>query len=181
MLSSLTAGIFLLPLAHFADRCPSVSRKTLLLGSLALLSVVTGLAALCRDEIALDVMLGFAGMLAAAQLPVMSSILVSVFSVPSTRLQCVFSLFLAGGNSIAVVFGGVGSGLAATYTRDWRASFVYIAVLFLLVVLLAVFTIPNLRKAGPYPKNMFQDPEEQNALLTPGPRNAVKNREMRAD
>lgn len=126
-------------------------------------------------------MLGLAGVLAAAQLPVMSSLLTSVYSVPSTRRHCAFTFFLAGGNSIAVVFGGVGSGLAATYTRDWRASFVYIAILFGTVLVVAVFAIPNLRKAGPYPEIVGQDPEEQNALLVSGTRGAVEKHKMRAD
>ncbi|ROV91352.1 hypothetical protein VMCG_09694 [Cytospora schulzeri] len=167
--SSLTAGVFLLPLAHIADRCHTVSRKTLLLGSLALFSIVTGLAALCRDGIVLDVTLGFSGILAAAQLPVMSSMLTSVYSDPSTRRHCAFTFFLAGGNSIAVVFGGVGSGLAASYTTDWRTSFLYIAVLFIIILVVALFAIPNLPKAGSYPEEMVHDPEEQNALLASKP------------
>lgn len=126
-------------------------------------------------------MLGLAGILAAAQLPVMSSILTSVYSIPSTRRHCVFTIFLTGGNTIAVIFGGIGSGLAATYARDWRASFVYIAMLLVVVLVVAVFAIPNLRKDGPYPEDIVQDPEEQNALLTSGPRSAVKKTESRTD
>lgn len=179
--SGLTAGVFLLPLAHIADRCPALSRKTLLLGSLFLFALVTGLITLCRDGIVLDVMLGLAGILAAAQLPVISSLLTSVYSVPSTRRHCVFTFVLAGGNSIAVVFGGIGSGLTATYTRDWRASFVYIAIMFGIVLVIAVFTIPNLRKAAPFPENMADGPEEQYALLASGTRGAVEKHEMRGD
>ncbi|KUI56619.1 hypothetical protein VP1G_04040 [Cytospora mali] len=176
--SGLTAGVFLLPLAHIADHCPSVSRKSLLLGSLALFSLVTGLTALCRDGIILDVMLGLAGVLAAAQLPVMSNLLATVYSIPSIRRHCIFTFFLAGGNSIAVIFGGFGSGLAAILTSDWRASFVYIALLFVIVLVVAVFILPNFPKAGPYMGDTVQYSEEHSALLAPEP---MEKHEMRVD
>lgn len=159
-----------------------MSRKTLLLGSLALFSLVTGLTSLCRDGIVLDVMLGLAGVLAAAQIPVMSSLLTSIYSVPSTRRHCVYTFFLAGGNSIAVVFGGVGTGLAATLARNWRASFVYIAVLFVIVLVVAVFTIPNLRNPGQYSASVTRDFEERNVLLEPSDlRGPMEKHEIRAE
>lgn len=126
-------------------------------------------------------MLGLAGVLAAAQLPVMSSLLASVYHAPSTRRHYAFTFFLAGGNFIAVIFGGLGFGLSATLTRDWRTSFVYLAVMFFVVLLVAVFTVPNLRKAVPYPEIMVQDSEEHIALLTSEPGKPGKRHDMRTD
>lgn len=180
-LSSLTAGVFLLPLAHIADRCPHVSRRTFLLGSLALLSIVTGLTALCQDGIGLDVMLGIAGVMAAAQIPVMSGLLTSMYAVPSIRLHFIFTVLLAGGNSVAVVFGGIGSGLVATSANSWRASFVYIAVLFAIVLVLAALTIPDLPKDKPYSASMDQCPDEQHALLGIERVGAAKKHPIKAD
>lgn len=173
--------MFLLPLAHVANRCPAASPRSLLLGSLALFSLITGLAALCRDGIVLDVVLGLAGILAAAQTPVMSSLLASVYSAPSTRRQCVFTFFEAGANSIAVVFGSLGSGLVATLTRDWRASFVYIAVLLAIVLSVAIFAIPSTPEVGPYSASMARHHEEQNALLGSEVRGTVEKRGIRED
>lgn len=126
-------------------------------------------------------MLGLAGISAAAQGPVMSSLLASVYAAPSTRRHCVFTLFLAGGDSIAVVFGGLGSGVAATLTGDWRASFVYIAVLFAVVLVIALFVIPKVPKARPYSTIMAQHPEEHNSLLGSEARGPVEKREAVAD
>ncbi|ROV99571.1 hypothetical protein VPNG_07726 [Cytospora leucostoma] len=179
--SGLTAGVFFLPLAHIADRCPHISRRTFLLGSLALFSIVTGLTALCQDGIVLDVMLGLAGVIAAAQLPIMSGLLTSIYAVPSTRLHCIFTLFLAGGNFIAVVFGGISFGIVATSAKSWRASFVYIAVLFVIILVLAVLTIPDLPKDKPYSESMDQCPDEQYALLGTEHVGAMKRNEIKAD
>lgn len=103
-----------------------------------------GLTALTSNGIVLDIILGVAGLACAAHIPIMSSILTSIYVCPSTRRHCVLTSFLAGSNAFAVIFGGVGSGLVNTaIDGDWRGSFVYIAVLYALIAVVAALVIPN--------------------------------------
>lgn len=145
LFASLTGAIFLLPIAHIADRCPRISRKSILTASIMLFSLTVGLAALTRNGIVLDMLLGIAGLACAAHTPIMSSLLTSIYSVPSTRRHCVLTFFLAGGNAFSVTFGGVGAGLVTTAMEgEWRGSFVYVAILYAAVAMLGWLVIPNL-------------------------------------
>lgn len=149
-LHRLTGAIFLLPIAHVADRCPNISRKTILVTSIMLYSLTMGLASLARNGIILDLMLGAAGLACAAHIPIMSSLLTSIYSVPSKRRHFVFTCFLAGGNAFAVLFGNVGSGLATdALGGDWRGTCVYIAVMYAIVALIGVLTVPNMPRNYP--------------------------------
>lgn len=110
-----------------------------------LFSISMGLTALTNNGIVLDIILGVAGLACAAHIPIMSSILASIYAYPSTRRHCVMMSFLAGGNAFSVVFGGVGSGLVnMAIGGDWRGSFVYIAILYALIAVVAALVIPNL-------------------------------------
>lgn len=147
---SLTGAIFLLPIAHIADRCPDVSRKSILLASNMLFSLTIGLSALLGHGIFLNIMLGAAGFACAANIPIMSSLLTSIYPVPSTRRHCVFTFFLAGGNAFAVIFGGLGSGIVDVAMQgDWRASPVYIAVIYAIVTVVGALVIPNMSRTYP--------------------------------
>lgn len=121
-----------------------------------------GLTTFSSNGIVFDIMLGVAGLASAAHIPIMSSILASIYTSPSTRRQCVFTLFLAGGNAFAVLFGGLGSGLVDTALNgDWRASFIYIAALFGAVVVASIFVIPKL----PQDESLFPDQSQQEDQL----------------
>lgn len=87
------------------------------------------------------------GIAASANIAIMGSLLCSVYTTPSPRRNVIITMFLAGGNSVGVIFGGIGSGLVAT-GWNWRASFVYMAIVFVLVAVVGFFAIPNL--PGPY-------------------------------
>lgn len=142
--------MFLLPVAHVAERCPSVSRKTMLIVSILIYSLAMGAATLTRNGIVLDTILGVAGLACAAHVPITSSILTSIYPVPSTRRHCVFTFFLAGGNAFAVVLGSLGSGLVnVSLDGDWRASFIYIATLYALVSIVSALVIPNIPRHYP--------------------------------
>lgn len=133
-----------------------------------LFSLAIGLAALVRDGKILDLMLGLAGFACAAHIPIMSSLLTSLYCVPSRRRHCVFTFFLAGGNAFAVVFGGLGSGLVTqSFEGDWRATFVYIAVLYAAVAFVGFFIVPDTPRT--YPTYMATSgAEEQYTLLGHG-------------
>lgn len=82
----------------------------------------------------------------------MSSLLTSIYTVPSTRRHCVFTFFLAGGNAFSVIFGSVGSGLVDTaMDGDWRGSFVYVSVLYALVAIVGAVVIPNMPRTQSMP------------------------------
>lgn len=110
-----------------------------------LFSLTLGLATLTSNGIVLDVLLGVAGLACAAHIPIMSSLLTSIYVVPSTRRHCVFTFFLAGGNAFSVIFGGLGSGLVDTAMEgDWRGSFVYVAILYAITAVVGAVVIPNM-------------------------------------
>lgn len=149
-LRRLIGAIFLLPVSQIVDRCPNISRKYVLIASLVLFSLALGLATLVQDGILLDFMLGIAGFACAAHIPITSSLLSSVYSAPSTRRYCVFTFFLAGGNAFAVVFGSLGSGLiSVSFDGNWRATLVYMAVMYAAVAVLACLAVPNMPRTHP--------------------------------
>lgn len=116
----------------------------MLIASVALSSLAMGLITLSPNGFAFDMCLGVAGLASAAHIPIVSSILSSIYTVPSTRRQYVFTFFLAGGNAFSVLFGGLCSGLVDTALGgDWRASFIYISTLFAAVAVAGVFILPN--------------------------------------
>lgn len=145
MFPSLAGAIFLLPIAHIADRCPKVSRKFILIASIMLYSLTIGLTTLTSNGIVVDTLLGLAGLACAAHIPIMSSLLTSIYVFPSTRRHCVFTLVLAGGNAFSVIFGSLGAGLVDTaMDANWRGSLVYVAVLYAAVAVLGALVIPNM-------------------------------------
>lgn len=103
-----------------------------------------GLTALTTNGVALDIVLGVAGLACAAHTPIMSSLLASIYVYPSTRRHCILTCFLAGGNAFSVIFGSVGCGLVdMAMNGDWRSSFVYIAVIYGVVAVVGALVIPN--------------------------------------
>lgn len=147
---SLTGAIFLLPIAHIADRCPNISRKAILIFTLTLFSLTMGLTTVTSNGIILDIILGVAGLACSAHIPIMSSLLTSIYVYPSTRRHCVLTFFLAGGNAFSVIFGGVGSGIVNMAVEgDWRGSFIYVAVLYAIVAVIGALVIPDAPRTHP--------------------------------
>lgn len=144
------------------------SRKFILIATLAVFSLSMGLATFSPNGIVFDLMLGLSGLASAAHIPIVSSLLASIYPVPSTRRHCVFTFFLAGGNAFAVLFGGLGSGLVDTVLEgNWRASFTYIATLFAAVAIAGLFVIPNMPPELPVPPISRSQSEDQRPLLSP--------------
>lgn len=115
-----------------------------------LYSLTLGLATLAPNGIVLDLLLGVAGLACAAHVPIMSSLLTSVYSVPSMRRHLVFTFFLAGGNAFAVVFGALGSGAVTFFVgEDWRGCFVYISGMYVLVAAVGALAIPSMPRSYP--------------------------------
>lgn len=73
-----------------------------------------------------------------------------MYSASSTRRHCVFTFSLAGGNALAVIFGSVGSGLVSvSFGESWRATLVYMAVMYAVVAVVACLAVPNMPHAHP--------------------------------
>jgi MFS family permease len=84
---------------------------------------------------------GQLGVSAAMVVPPAIGILGAAYETPSKRKNLAFSAFSAG-NPLGFVFGSIISGLA-TMVLNWRASFVLIAILWVLFTVLAYFTVPS--------------------------------------
>lgn len=111
-----------------------------------------GLTTLTSNGIILDIILGVAGLASSAHVPIMSSILTSIYAYPSTRRHCVLTFFFAGSNAFSVILGGLGSGLVpVAMDGDWRCSFIYVAVLYAIVAAVGAVVIPN----SPRAQSMF--------------------------
>ncbi len=160
----LTTGAFLLPLAFLVDNCSWISPKYLLLGTLSVYCILAGLAAVSMNGIFLDVMMGFAGIACAAHIPTAVSILSSVYPIPSRRKNIVFALFLTGSNPLGIIFGGVGSGLSAM-RFTWRAAFCFLAAVFVIIVILGFWAIPNISRTGENGLQCEKGPADPESLV----------------
>lgn len=133
-----------------------------------LFSLTIGLTTLTSNGIVLDALLGVAGLACAAHIPIMSSLLTSIYVVPSTRRHCVFTFFLAGGNAFSVIFGGLCSGLVDTAMEgDWRGSYVYVAVLYAIIAVVGAVVIPNMPRT--HSMHAIMSPTEDRYTLLGSP------------
>ncbi|KAB5554553.1 major facilitator superfamily domain-containing protein [Coniochaeta sp. 2T2.1] len=138
----LAAGALFLPMTVFVERFRRVSRRTVLVGSLVVYSVLVGVCAAAVDGIFLDVFLAVAGVMCALHLPTAMSILESAYPYRSSRKTVAARFFLASGNPTAIVLGSLLSGDVARHF-GWRGSFVFLSVLSALAALLALVVVPN--------------------------------------
>jgi MFS family permease len=142
--TALTAGAFQLGLGQLADL---LGRKAVFLVGMGSFSALALLVAWAQDPFWMDVVCGLLGVSAAMVVPPAIGILGAAYEVPSKRKNLAFSAFSAG-NPLGFVFGSIISGLA-TMVFNWRASFVLIAILWLLFTVLAYFTVPSVVEAFP--------------------------------
>ncbi|KAI0008098.1 MFS general substrate transporter [Xylariaceae sp. FL0662B] len=139
--SGLTTGAFLLPLGHVADTCPILPRKTLLIISLIVFSLLTVCTSFSPNGIVLDVISGLTGVACAANIPVAVGILSLTYPKSSRRKNMVFSSFLMG-TPAATIIGGLGSG-ALAIEISWKAPFIALAALYAVIAALAWVFVPN--------------------------------------
>ncbi|KAI1081342.1 MFS general substrate transporter [Whalleya microplaca] len=139
--SGLTTGAFLLPLGHFADTCPVLPRKTLLIISLIVFSLLTACTSFSPNGIVLDVISGLTGVACAANIPIAVGILSLIYPKSSRRKNMVFSSFLMG-TPAATIIGGLGSG-ALALEMSWKAPFISMAALYAVIAALAWAFVPN--------------------------------------
>ncbi|KAK3307478.1 major facilitator superfamily domain-containing protein [Chaetomium strumarium] len=142
--TALTAGAFQLGLGQMADL---LGRKATFIVGMASFSVFALLVAFARNPFWMDVVCGVLGVCAAMVVPPAIGIMGAAYGTPSKRKNLAFSAFSAG-NPLGFVFGSVVSGVA-TMVVNWRASYVLIAIVWVVLAVLAVWTIP---KVEAYPE-----------------------------
>ncbi|KAK4240889.1 major facilitator superfamily-domain-containing protein [Achaetomium macrosporum] len=142
--TALTAGAFQLGLGQLADL---LGRKAMFIVGMGSFSVFSLLVAFARDPFWMDVVCGIMGLCAAMVVPPAIGIMGAAYGEPSKRKNLAFSAFSAG-NPLGFVFGSVVSGVA-TMVINWRASYVLIAIVWVVFAVVAVWTIP---KVEAYPR-----------------------------
>ncbi|ESZ94062.1 hypothetical protein SBOR_5538 [Sclerotinia borealis F-4128] len=138
----LGSGSFMLFFGKVADE---LGRKIQLLIGMLFMSAFSLIAAWSPGPIELIVVCGFLGLCTAAIAPPALGILFAAY--PEGRRRNMACGALGTGNPVGFILGSVSSGLAVKY-YGWRASFVVMAIFFLLMVILAFWTVPVITRIG---------------------------------
>lgn len=118
-----------------------IGRKTLFIGAFLLFSIFSLAAGFSKTGITLDVLNGVMGVFAAAAVPPAVGILGVAYEKPSRRKNAAFACF-SGGNPLGFVFGTIFGGVA-TQLLGWRANFFLIAIIYFLLTVVGLFTVPK--------------------------------------
>lgn len=136
--SSLCSGSLLLFFGSVADL---FGRKSMFIGSMLLYSVFCIAAGFSKTGLTLDILDGVLGIFSASAVPPAQGMLGVIYQTPGQRKNKVFACFSAG-NPLGFVFGTIFGGLA-TQIFNWRAGFWLLAIVYLVISIVAVFTVPN--------------------------------------
>jgi MFS family permease len=134
---SLTSGSFLLFFGKLADM---FGRRSMFLASLFLFAAFALGTGFSQDALTLIILNGVMGLMCALAVPPCQGILGSIYEKPSRRKNLAFASFSAG-NPLGFVFGTIFSGIA-TQLFGWRAPFWLLAIIYLIVAIIAGFTVP---------------------------------------
>ena len=110
------------------------------LASLCLFAVTSLGAGFSRTPLTLDVLMGLAGLVSAAAVPPAQGMLGVIYERPSRRKNAVFACFSAG-NPLGFVAGMLSGGVA-TGAFGWRASFWFLAMVYVAFAVVAFFAVP---------------------------------------
>jgi MFS family permease len=136
--SALASGSFLLLFARIADL---FGRRSMFIASLFVFSIFSLGAGFAKSGIVLDVLNGLMGLMAAAAVPPAQGMLAVIYDEPSKRKNRVFACF-SGGNPLGFVVGLISGGIA-THIFNWRAGFWWLALLYFVIMLLAIWLVPQ--------------------------------------
>jgi hypothetical protein len=131
---SLAAGSFLLFFGKLADL---FGRRSMFIGSLFLFSVLALGAGFAKRPIQLDVICGFIGLMSAGAVPPAQGMLGAIYEVPSRRKNAAFACF-SSGNPLGFVFGMLSGGIASQ-VFSWRASFWFLALVYVSLLVISNF------------------------------------------
>ncbi|GAO15900.1 hypothetical protein UVI_02051210 [Ustilaginoidea virens] len=135
--SSLTAGSFLLFFGKLADM---FGRRGILLSSIFLFAILSLATGFSPNALTLDILNGLMGLTCASTIPAAQGMLGSIYDKPSKRKNYAFACF-SSGNHLGFVFSSIFSGLATQFF-GWAASFWLLAIIYLVVGIVACFTVP---------------------------------------
>lgn len=138
MMYRLASGSFLLLFARIADL---FGRRSMFIVSFFLYSIVALGAGFSKTPITLDVLAGFMGLMSSAAVPPAQGMLGVIYEKPSKRKNAAFACFSAG-NPLGFVFGMVCSGIAS-HLFGWRASFWFLAIVYVVFAGVACFIVPS--------------------------------------
>jgi MFS family permease len=133
----LTSGSFLLFFGKVADM---FGRRGILLTSLFLFSVFALATGFSKNAITLDVLNGIMGLTSASTIPSAQGMLGSIYDKPSKRKNYAFACFTSG-NHLGFVFSSIFSGIVTQFF-GWPATFWLLAIIYLVVAIVACFTVP---------------------------------------
>jgi MFS family permease len=122
-----------------------LGRKIQLLGGMGFLSLVSLITAFAPNAIALNVLCGFLGLGTAAISPPAIGTLFATYPEGKRRNKATGAL--GSGNPVGFILGSLSSGIS-THFFNWRASFIVIAIWFLIITLLAFWTMPSIPRSG---------------------------------
>lgn len=107
---------------------------------MALFAVFAIAAGFSKTPLQLDILNGVMGLMSAAAVPPAQGMLGNIYQRPSKRKNKVFACFSAG-NPMGFVFGSIFSGIAVQLF-NWRASFFLLAIIYVVIVAIALFSVP---------------------------------------
>ena len=107
---------------------------------MAFFAVFALAAGFSKTPMQVDILNGVMGLMSAASVPPAQGMLANIYEKPSKRKNRVFACFSAG-NPLGFVFGSIFSGIA-TQLFNWRASFFLLAIIYVVIVVIALFTVP---------------------------------------
>ncbi|RMZ67113.1 aminotriazole resistance [Pyrenophora seminiperda CCB06] len=136
--TSLTSGALLLFFGSVADL---FGRRSMFIGSMFLFAVVSLGAGFSQNGVTLDILCATLGIFSAAAVPPAQGMLGAAYERPCPRKNYAFGCYAAG-SPMGFVFGTI---LAAAFTQlfSWRACFYLLAITYLLISIVAAFTVPK--------------------------------------
>ncbi|KAE8444781.1 hypothetical protein EG329_014241 [Mollisiaceae sp. DMI_Dod_QoI] len=138
----LASGSFMLFFGKTADL---FGRKIQIVAGLAFLALCSLITAFAPTPTAFNILCGFLGLGTAVIAPPAIGLLFTTY--PEGRRRNRVTGALGAGNPIGFLLGSISSGTATKYA-SWRASFFVLAAFFLVMTVMAIWTMPAIPRSG---------------------------------
>ncbi|RFU32308.1 hypothetical protein B7463_g4050, partial [Scytalidium lignicola] len=137
----ITGGCLILFFGKTAD---ILGCRTQLISGLSIISFTALLLAVSPNPAFLITLCALMGLGIAAVAPPAVGVIIKTYPRESKRKKVVMG-YLAAGNPLSIILGGVSSGIA-TKLFSWRAGFVAMSITYFFIALLALWTVPHSRR-----------------------------------
>ncbi|CZR68615.1 related to aminotriazole resistance protein [Phialocephala subalpina] len=138
----LSSGSFMLFFGKTADL---FGRKIQIVSGLAFLSLTSLITAFSPTPLSFNILCGFLGLGTAIIAPPAIGLLFATYPEGTRRNRVTGAL--GAGNPIGFLLGSISSGMATRYS-SWRASFYVLSCVFLILTLMAIWTMPAIPRSG---------------------------------